>query len=369
MLAIAVLASILGGVASTPLPSSGSPLATDLNPYPTKPRITFKEDGTFKLTVFSDLHFGENPWDSWGPEHDQSSVKLMNTILGDEKPDYAVINGDLITGENTFKENATTLIDQIVAPFINANVPFSTTQGNHDNQPNITHEEEILREQSLTELSYTRMAPPGVGGDHGPGNYWVPVYRNAYDQSPVLILWFFDSRGGWKTSTEFVPDWVDASVAGWIQSETQSMESAWGPASQRGAVAFVHIPPDIAKPLQDNLDSTKSPGDNEDVLGDGSTQNPNDSTFWDALNLNVPNLHAVISGHDHGNNWCARDTNKNVVFCFNKHSGYGGYTRGWAHGVRNLLFTSPDPTAGVKTWIREEDGTVKASITLDSNYV
>ena len=48
---------------------------------------------------------------------------------------------------------------------------------------------------------------------------------------------------------------------------------------------------------------------------------------------------------------------------------YGGYTRGWAHGVRNLLFTSPDPTAGVKTWIREEDGTVKASITLDSNYV
>ena len=38
-------------------------------------------------------------------------------------------------------------------------------------------------------------------------------------------------------------DWVDASVAGWIESETKSMEEAWGPATRRSALAFVHIPP------------------------------------------------------------------------------------------------------------------------------
>jgi len=59
-----------------------------LNPYPTKPKITFRQDGTFKITVFSDLHFGENPWDVWGPQQDVNSTRLMRTVLSSEKPDY-----------------------------------------------------------------------------------------------------------------------------------------------------------------------------------------------------------------------------------------------------------------------------------------
>lgn len=63
-------------------------LPDNLNPYPNKPRLTFKCDGTFKLTVFSDLHYGENPWDDWGPEQDFNSTRLMRRVLKDEKPDY-----------------------------------------------------------------------------------------------------------------------------------------------------------------------------------------------------------------------------------------------------------------------------------------
>lgn len=40
-----------------------------------------------------------------------------------------------------------------------------------------------------------------------------------------------------------VPDWVDASVADWIVSETTAMNKVWGPPETRGALAFVHIPP------------------------------------------------------------------------------------------------------------------------------
>jgi hypothetical protein len=73
-----------------------------------------------------------------------------------------------------------------------------------------------------------------------------------------------------------------------------------------------------------------------------------DQLFWDALNANVKNLHAVFSGHgesaiglrfslslgpltmvfiDHGNEWCAREPSKDVIFCFGKHSGYGAFIR------------------------------------------
>lgn len=54
---------------------------------------------------------------------------------------------------------------------------------NHDNQVNITHLEEIQREQLVAPLSYTRVAPPGVGGEDGPGNYWVPVSKQV---SPLI---------------------------------------------------------------------------------------------------------------------------------------------------------------------------------------
>ncbi|KAF5346571.1 hypothetical protein D9758_013493 [Tetrapyrgos nigripes] len=226
----------------------------DINPYPDKPRLVFRKDGTFKITIFSDQHFGENPWDSWGPEHDASSINLMKTVLADEKPDYVstVPSGDMITGENTFKENATKLIDQIVAPLNTLKIPFSTTQGNHDNQNNITHLDIIKREQAQAPLSYTRTSPPGVGGDkddsdgdgvsrHGPGNCWVPIYQTQDAPSPSLILWFFDSRGGFIDTNPWHPvpqdsasnglkgadDWVHESVAGWIESEVGRMDAAW----------------------------------------------------------------------------------------------------------------------------------------------
>lgn len=48
---------------------------------------------------------------------------------------------------------------------------------NHDNQANITHLAELKRELEVAPNTYTRPAPPGVGGsaEAGPGSYWVPV--------------------------------------------------------------------------------------------------------------------------------------------------------------------------------------------------
>ncbi|THH04195.1 hypothetical protein EW145_g5704 [Phellinidium pouzarii] len=372
----------------------------NLDPYAGKPRVTFRKDGTFKITVFSDLHFGENPWDAWGPEQDVNSTRLMRTVLRDEQPDYVVINGDLITGENTFRENSTNLINEIMIPINEAQVKFSSTYGNHDNEANITHFEEIQRELEVAPRSYTRLAPPGVGGEEGPGNYWVPVYTKERDAVPSLVMWFFDSRGGFNegTGTVAVPDWVDKTVADWVERETTAMNDAWGPPEDRAALAFVHIPPHFIQPLQTDLNSTQDPGLNADLLGSGSTQATtaassagNDDPFWNSLNANVKNLHAVISGHgqppsnfmqalttlltralllgnvDHGNEWCKREPTKNVIFCFDKHSGYGGYSgTGWGHGVRNIVFSSPHPQGSLDTWIRLEEA---AAVTIDTFIV
>ena len=137
-----------------------------LNPYPTKPRLTFSPSATFKLTIFSDLHYGENPWEEWGPQQDVNSARLMRTVLADEMPDYvfvwsytsrghcwriscqaswmgiwlpekvcSIILQRLLVSDtdiiflDTFRENSTSLIDEIVAPLNEARIPFSSAYG------------------------------------------------------------------------------------------------------------------------------------------------------------------------------------------------------------------------------------------------
>ena len=48
--------------------------------------VQMRAGAAFKIAVFADLHFGENAWSDWGPDHDVNSVKVMNTVLDNETP-------------------------------------------------------------------------------------------------------------------------------------------------------------------------------------------------------------------------------------------------------------------------------------------
>ena len=55
--------------------------------------------------------------------------------------------------------------------------------------------------------------------------------------------------------------------------------------------------------------------------------------------------------------------------CFSYVDRYGGYSStGWGHGVRNIVFRSPNPSVGPETWIRMEDGETHARIIMDASY-
>lgn len=64
------------------------------------------------------LLIGTDAWDSWGPQQDINSVRVLDDVLDAEKQQLVVLNGDLITGENQYRFNATGKIDQIVAPIV-----------------------------------------------------------------------------------------------------------------------------------------------------------------------------------------------------------------------------------------------------------
>lgn len=94
------------------------------------PALRFTDAGTFQISIFEDLHFGEAEDTDWGPLQDVDTLKVMQTVLGNESTtQLVVLNGDLITGENTFKENSTDYVDEIVAPIVAAGLPWASTYG------------------------------------------------------------------------------------------------------------------------------------------------------------------------------------------------------------------------------------------------
>lgn len=93
------------------------------------PALHFTENGTFQVTIFEDLHFGEAEDTDWGPLQDVDTLKVMRTVLSNETTQLVILNGDLITGENTYKENSTDYVDEIVAPLVEAGLPWASTYG------------------------------------------------------------------------------------------------------------------------------------------------------------------------------------------------------------------------------------------------
>lgn len=57
-----------------------------------------------------------------------------------------------------------------------------------------------------------------------------------------------------------------------------------------------------------------------------------------------------------------------VTDCFYR---YGGYSStGWDHGVRNFIFTlAGDSPLDVRSWIRYEEGEVKAQVKLQGSSI
>jgi hypothetical protein len=129
----------------------------------------------------------------WGPISDVKTTKVMNKILDIEKPNLTVLNGDLITGENTYFYNSTKYLDIIVGPLVKRNIPWASAYGNHDHQFNLSTKK-LLVEESKYRLSLTKDMVRV--DDAGSSNYVLPIFGSKSQAVPEVLLWFFDSRGG-----------------------------------------------------------------------------------------------------------------------------------------------------------------------------
>lgn len=360
-------------------------------PIPDGPKLSLTSSNTFTIAIFSDLHYGEEE-NGWGIDQDVNSTRVMASILDYQKPDLVVINGDLITGENTFKENSSYYVHQIVSPMVDRKVPWASTYGNHDSKYNLSREDIFAAEKKYP-LSYTQHMDTKLPGIT---NYYLLIQQPGSGR-PAAILWFFDSRGGASyqrdsSNKDDIPNWVAPETVDWFTKTAKDLQKTYG---LLPSIAFVHIPPHPFLAAQrTGVDPARFPGINDDVplsiQGEGSEDKP----FANAL-LAEQGLHSVYVGHDHGDAWCSPwpedhhlkpragqqkrhgDEHEGPFLCFSKHTGYGGYGN-WNRGSRFVQLSFHDDNDDgdfneegemeVQTWVRMENGDIVTHVTLNETY-
>ncbi|KAH6890641.1 Metallo-dependent phosphatase-like protein [Thelonectria olida] len=384
ILEAALIASLVGLSRQSALPRATD--NDDLAP------LKFNSNGTFQIAVFSDLHFGQYQ-SSTGPEQDRNSVRVIEDVLDYDRPDLVVLNGDLINGDTTVKENSTHYVDMIVTPIVERNLTWASTYGNHDHNYNLNPDYLLEREQSFTGCRTQKMVDTKKAGVT---NYYLPVYAENCTSStasgctPEMILWFFDSRGGRYYQGDAQPNWVDASVVEWFNETNTALVDKYDKVIP--SLVFVHIPVNASWALQveSGVKPHYQPGinDEEPVAQQGAgwcpdedpektcTYSDQDVPFMEAL-VSIEGIIGVFSGHDHGNTWCYKwdslvdgmdIAGNGINLCYNQHGGYGGYGD-WIRGAREIVVSqSLLKEFAVDTHIRLETGDVVGSVSLNSTY-
>ncbi|PMB73107.1 putative inactive purple acid phosphatase 16 [Beauveria bassiana] len=346
--------------------------------------LRFRQDGTFHISVFSDLHMGMYA----------KSVSVMASVLDMEKPDFAVINGDLINGDSTRADNSTRYLDQIVQPLVDRNLTWGSTYGNHDHQPNLSGELLLAREQTFSGARTQSMVP---GAAAGSTNYYLPVYSASCNDvrccAPRLLLWFFDSRGGYYYQQRdrlgravHHPNWVDESVVQWFAATSAALRTRYGRVIP--SLGFVHIPAYASVELQNKgVHPNRQPGINDEKASpqaqgwcEGGAHEclygKQDTAFMKAIAA-VDGMMALFSGHDHANSWCYKwdgelpgveAKGNGINLCYGQHTGYGGYGD-WIRGSREI-FVSLDKLRDlvIDSHIRTELGQVIGAVSLNATY-
>lgn len=144
----------------------------------------------------------------------------MYSVLDNERPNFVVLNGDLTSCEWVAPDNVNGLVDRIMAPLINRNMPFGATFGNHDatktcSTRQISERMWDIKGVNGKKLSFTTSSVPGGHDQVGTSNYFVPVYSSQDSTRLAMVLWFFDSKGG----RAFQPAGNDVSVPNWVDEK------------------------------------------------------------------------------------------------------------------------------------------------------
>lgn len=193
---------------------------------PAKIRFSFNSEREFKIAQFTDLHWSDT---SPGCAEVETTIKR---VLEAEKPDLAVLTGDVVTqspAEEGWKS--------VIRIFEEAKLPFAVVLGNHEGETEMS-KAEMFRLLATSPLFVGEAGPAEINGY---GNYILPIYDSAGKKKETALLYFLDSNDYPADKTRGKYDWIHYDQIHWYrqQSQTHTLRNNGKPLP---ALAFFHIP-------------------------------------------------------------------------------------------------------------------------------
>lgn len=302
-----------------------------------KVRLSFDENGEFRVLVLSDLHMTFE-----GPDEEMQG--FIKELIDREDPDLVILNGDNITDERlTDSDSLRACLEKAVAYIEEQSIPWMHVYGNHDEDYGYFRG----NQQEVYESFDMCISKRGDDNAHGVGNYVIPVY--AHDSDDIAFtVWALDSGnyltyedkmslcpnestyGGYSQTTY---DFIDGSQIEWYVNTSKQLEEYAG-GKVCGMMAF-HIPLQEFYTAWVNREAFEYTGDKrEDICASAFN-----SGLFAALRYRN-DIKAVVCGHDHINDFMVN---------------YGGIKLCYSSTISNIAYFDENIRGGRVFVIDQDD--------------
>ncbi len=265
----------------------------------------------------------------------------MERVLDDERPDLAMLTGDMIEGWEA--PDPREAYRQVTAPLEDRSIPWAAVFGNHDDEGSASRRE-LLDSQRESPNCLTESGPEELTGV---GNYALRVLASDGDGTAAVLYALdsnaYDSRGIGKYA------WIAPDQIAWFRQtslELSREHSSRGSTIPVPALAFFHIP---LPEYEEVWARHPCRGHRNEVVCAPAVN----SGFFVAL-LEAGDVMGTFVGHDHVNDF--EGELHGIRLCYGRASGYSPYgLEGFPRGAR--LIRLLEGQRRFETWIRLDDGT------------
>ena len=283
------------------------------------------KDGHFKIAQLTDIH-----WDSKSSLNQQNRM-ILSRVLTEEKPDLAIVTGDVVTAQPARKG-----WEDVVDIFEQTNIPFTVTMGNHDY-------EEWPEDSIYALLSQCPLFVGEKGPNHltGTGNHVLQIKASNGSNEIKSLLYLLDSNAYTHDFKLGHYDWIHQDQINWYRNESQHYTKFAG--KPLPSLAFFHI----ALPEYELINNKKTTFGS---CNEGSGAPRINSGMFSQF-VECQDVMGVFVGHDHDNDYIGQHFD--IALAYGRVSGLNAYGS-LERGVR--LISLYEDEKRFDTWITTSKG-------------
>lgn len=315
--------------------------AISFTPFLSAQKLTFNENGEFKILQFTDVHYVH------GDSRSDTILLSIPKMLDAEKPDLVVFTGDIVVSK---KEGW----DEITKPVIDRKIPFIVTLGNHDHETGNTREE---ISEKVTSYPYNINTINNIGGRVL--NNVIPVHTFKNNINVGALIYCFDS-GAYSTIDGVKGyGWITNEQIEWYKKQSlhYTVLNNYKPLP---ALAYFHIPlPEYRTAFNDEKNVRFG------IRGEDECAPELNSGMFLAMR-EMRDVMGTFVGHDHVNDYIVNYYD--IALAYGQFSGWNTtYTpKPIYNGARVVVLK--EGKREFDTWLHLIDGTVKYRVTYPTDF-